>query len=360
MKHMFILIAGWLLLFARIYSQAPDYTKIKIDHSVKCSAVKDQQYSSTCWSFAVVSFLESEIYRKQGIWYDLSEMYFARYSYINKVSAYLKSKGAIYFTPGRQFHDVMEVIKNKGVVLEDYYHGDPRGTGYYDHSILDTLVSRYTKSLLKLGKTGATNQDWKVYNNIFNTYLGEDINSFNYGGTSYIPQTFNTKVLGINPDDYIEITSYTHHPFYESFVLEDKYNWMGKNYYNVPLDDFMEITNNALLNGYSVCWDGDVTEKTFDYKQWSAYLDEGIKADQATRQQMYVDTISKIDHMMHIVGFGKDDKNETWYYVKNSWGKDGPNLGYICMSNNYFRLKTVAIIVHKDAIPLNIRTKMKL
>lgn len=350
----------FLISTLNAFLQAPDYSKIKITSFVKCAPVEDQQYSSTCWSFASASFIESEIYRKQGVFYDLSEMYFSRYSYINKISAYLKADGNIYFTPGGQFHDVLEVIKTRGAVPEQSYNGDPFSTHYYNYSMLDTLVWQYTRSLLQLHRKKPTAHDWKVYNNLFDTYMGKVASNFKYNGKTYSPKSFVSNALELNPDDYIEITSYTHRPFYESFILEDKFNWMKKEYYNVPLEDFVEITNNAIQTGYSVCWDGDVTEPTFDEVQWSAYLAEDVKADQATRQQMYVDTTSKIDHLMHVVGFGKDDKNNTWYYIKNSWGKYGPNFGYFCMSLNYFKLKTIAIIVHKDAIPLSIKTKMKL
>lgn len=360
MKYRFYILIFFLISTSSGYLQAPDYSKINITNYVKCAPVEDQQYSSTCWSFASTSFIESEIYRSKGVFYDLSEMYFSRYSYVNKINAYLKANGHIFFTPGGQFHDVLEVIKKNGAVAEEAYNGDPFSTHYYDYSMLDTLVWQYTSSLIKLHRTVPTAQDWKVYNNLFDAYMGKVPDHFSYQGRTFTPKSYIMDALGFNPDDYIEITSYTHHPFFESFVLEDKFNWMKKEYYNVTLDDFVEITNNAILNGYSVCWDGDVTEPTFNQEQWSAYLAEDIITDQVTRQQMYMDTTTKIDHMMHLVGFGKDDKNETWYYIKNSWGKYGPNLGYFCMSLNYFKLKTVAIIVHKDAIPLAIKTKMKL
>lgn len=349
-----------LLAASFVYSQPPDYSKIHINHFVKCSPVEDQQYSSTCWSFASASFIESEIYRQQNIFYDISEMFFARYSYFNKVNTYLKSGGTIFFTPGGQFHDVIEVIRKWGICPEFAYPGYTPGSYYHDHQKLDTLVWKYTLALLKEGKKAMTSNDIKVYNNLFNTYLGKEVASFNYNGNDITPVQYGKTVLGFNPDDYVEITSYTHHPFYEGFILNDKFNWMGKKYINVPLEDYMQIVHYALDNGYSVCWDGDVTEATFDQENWWAYLEPGTACDQKARQQSFENGSTTIDHMMHLVGYGKDDKDATWYYIKNSWGKSGPNLGYFCMSEPYFKLKTVAIIVHKDAIPGYIKSKCKL
>lgn len=343
-----------------IYAQPPDYSKININHFVKCSPIEDQQYSSTCWSFASTSFIESEIYRQQNFFYDLSEMYFARYSYFNKVSAYLKSDGRIFFTPGGQFHDVLEVIRKWGICPEFAYPGYTPGTYYHDHHIMDTLVWKYTLALLKEGKKSIGANDVKLYNNIFDTYLGKEITGFNYNGKEITPVEYGKNVLRFNPDDYIEITSYTHHPFYEEFVLNDKFNWLEKKYLNVPLDDFMQIAYYAIDNGYSVCWDGDVTEETFDQENWWAYLPEGSPSNQQARQTSFEDGTTTIDHMMHLVGYGKDDKGATWFSIKNSWGKSGPNLGYFIMSEPYFKIKTVAIIVHKNAVPSYIMSKCKL
>lgn len=358
MKPLFRII--YLLIPITGICQPPDYSKINIDHLVKCDEVEDQQYSSTCWSFASTSFIESEIYREQHIFYDLSEMFFARYSYFNKVNAYLKSGGKIYFTPGGQFHDVLQVIRTKGMIPESAYPGFTPGTSYHNHEILDTLIWKYTQGIFKEGKKSITSNDNKVYNNLFNTYLGPEVLRFNYNGNQITPVEYCKEVLKFNPDDYLEITSYSSHPYYESFVLGDKYNWMQKTYMNVPLADFMQIVEHAINTGYSVCWDGDVTESTFDQDNWWAYLEPGMACDQVARQQTFENGSTTIDHMMHLVGYGSDDKNNRWYYVKNSWGQSGPNLGYICMSEPYFKLKTVAIIVHKDAIPTTIYNKFKL
>lgn len=343
-------------------AQIPDVfiKSFKITDSVKCTSVKDQYLSSTCWSFASNSFIESEVLKKKGIKTDLSEMYVARYSYINKIQQYLSQKGKIFFTPGGQFHDVLKVIKQYGIVPENVYDGKVKGALQHNHAELDTIIKYFTEDLLNKNITSLNDVQLIQVNKILDKYLGKVPATFLYNGKKYTPLIFTKDLLGFKPEDYIEITSYTHHPFYQKFILEDKYNWSKDEYYNIPLSDFEAITQAALTANYSVCWDGDVTEEGFNFEKGSAALFSPFDNFIETRQSTYFDKTSTIDHMMHIVAIAKDKNNRTWYNIKNSWGIQNPFGGYLFMSNDYFKIKTIAIIVNKNAIPKEIRTKMKI
>jgi bleomycin hydrolase len=185
--------------------------------------------------------------------------------------------------------------------------------------------------------------------------------SFTYNNKNYTPQSFLKEAMGINLNDYVEITSYSNHPFFTKYILEDKYNWTGDEYYNVPIKDFSAITDNALKNGYTISWDGDAEEATFEYGKGLAYLPFTGKDFQKERQRTVEDSSTQITHMMHIVGSVKDKTGAKWYCVKNSWGDYSNELeGYMFMSDAYFKIKTGAIIVNKKAIPADICKKMRL
>ncbi|MBK8609650.1 MAG: hypothetical protein IPL84_06825 [Chitinophagaceae bacterium] len=359
MKSVVVLIT--FISYASYAQQTPQSLGIRLVNSISCSPVQDQYLSSTCWSFASNSFLESEFFLKTGERVNLSEMYIARYSYINKIIQYLAREGGTFFTPGGQFHDLLKVAKQYGMVPESVYTGKPNGELNHNQAMLDTLMFHFAQSLLKQGKTKPSDKDLAYINKILDQHLGKVPLTFLYQNKTYTALDFTKKIWQFNTDDYIEITSYTHHPFYKSFVLEDKYNWTKDKYYNVPLTDFMAITDSALASGYTVCWDGDVTETGFLYENGIAGLDHQITDFTRERQLTYQDKSSTIDHMMQITGIAKDKNNRTWYYVKNSWGSSSNKLGgYLFMSEDYFKIKTIAIIVNKKAIPYPVREKMKL
>jgi bleomycin hydrolase len=325
-----------------------------------CTAVKDQYMSSTCWSFASNSFIESELLRLGKKEVDLSEMYTARWVYIQKIQTHLQLKGQNYFTPGGQFHDVQWVLKNYGMMPESVYNGKPGGESNHDHSALDTAMNRFVSQMVADGKSEPAKADWEYINNLLDSHLGKLPAKFNYENKTVTPQRFLKEELAINPDDYLEITSYSHHPWYVPFVLENKYNWNSGRYMNVPLADFIRITEAALDNGYTVLWNGDVKETGFHF--WDALALLPVKPYDlaAERQRTFADSSSYLDHMMHIVGKTTDDKKQRWYYVKNSWGKNNSEGGYLYMSKDYFAIKTAAIVVHKNAIPEDIRKKLGL
>lgn len=327
----------------------------------KCTPVKDQFMSGTCWSFASLSFLESEIIRLKNKRVDLSEMFIARYSYIRKIETHLQQKGSNYFTPGGQFHDVIWVLKNYGAIPESAYSGKTKGKKAHNHALLDTTIDRYVKQLIKQNITTLSNEHREYIDSVLDEHLGYVPADFDVDGVSYSPKTYLTSYLKINIDNYIEITSYNHHPFYTSFILEDKYNWTSDKYYNLPINDVLSITNTVLKKGNTVGWVGDVDEPTFIYERGLAFLPNQINNYQKERQITFEDSTTDIDHLMHIVAITKDKNGKDWYYVKNSWGNYSNNLnGFLFMSKDYFAIKTSAIIVNKNDLPLAIRKKLKL
>lgn len=313
-----------------------------------------------------MSLIESELLKKGIDPTDLSEMFIARYSMVRKVQRHLKLKGGNFFTPGGQFHDAVWVMKNYGLVPEEVYSGKGRGESNHNHAGMDTLLLHMVKGFLERNITELDEKQMAEINKTLDYYYGPVPKEFYYEGKTYTPKTYLKEYLGINPDDYVEITSYTHHPFYTKFVLEDKYNWTGDEYWNVSLDDFMRITDSALAKGYTVGWDGDAQDTYFDYyeglayiPEYPGYMSETINIEQEVRQKAFNDKTTELDHMMHIVGRTKD-KNVVWYYVKNSWGNSNTLGGFMWMREDYFKMRTLAIIVNKAAIPAEIRKKMGL
>ncbi len=328
--------------------------------AANCTSVKDQSLSSTCWSFSSVSLLESELMRTGKDKEDLSEMFIARYSLTRKIWRHLKLKGGNFFTPGGQFHDAAWVISNFGMVPEEAYPGKGRGEFYHNHAELDTLLSLAVKEWVRKGITELDARQTAWVDSLLDHYLGKVPDEFVYKGRVYTPHSFAGQYLEFQPGDYVEITSYTHHPFYTSFVLEDKYNWTGDNYYNVTMEDFSAITDNALSKGFTVGWDGDATDAGFNFAGGLASLPVTVTDFQSARQKAFEDRSTELDHMMHIVSSAKDRLGNKWYYVKNSWGVSNPLGGFLFMREDYFKIRTVAIIVNKNAIPPTIRGKLGL
>lgn len=319
-----------------------------------CTSIKDQYNSSTCWSFAGNSFIESELMKQKIANVDLSEMFIARYSYLRKIRMHLALKGKNYFTPGGQFHDIQWVIANYGMVPESVYNGRPNGELLHNHAELDTVIRHFIEKALAEKKEKLTPADETYITGQLDKYLGKVPASFVYKGKKYTPVSFAKNYLHVNPAAYIEITSYTHHPFYTSFVLEDQYNWTSDKYLNVPVADFSRIIDHALQQGYTVGWDGDTQEPGFEYNNGVAYLPEVVNDLQKERQETFENKTTAIDHMMHIVGVAKDKDGRKWYLVKNSWGNSNIINGYVYMQEQYLLVKTGAVIVNKAALPKDI------
>ena len=358
MKKPILVLFGLFIFLQLTYGQEKK-EKFKEIIEISASPVKDQQKTGTCWSFATSSFLESEILRKGKGEYDLSEMFFIRQAYLQKAKKYLLYHGHANFEQGGQAHDVMNVVREYGIVPESEYTGNPVANEVQDHVKLEEELKKF------IGKTNngfdqkkATEWEEK-YNQLLDTYLGKLPSEFGIKGQIYSPKNF-TDFLAIDPDEYLEFTSFTHHPFYESVDLEIPDNWSHDRYINVPYKELVEIIDSALYHGYTVCWDGDTSEKMFDYRAGKATLNEYITDYQAARQIAFINRETTDDHLMHIVGISEDENGDRFYRAKNSWGTEKNEYdGYMYLSLPYVKMKTIAILVHKDAVPQSIMNKIR-
>jgi aminopeptidase C len=359
---------------------------------IKATPVKNQAATGTCWCFATTSFFESELIRTGKGEFDLSEMYIVRNNYIDKLKDNFIQQGKGNLGQGSVGHDwVVEFTKN-GIVPEEVYSGLNYGTPNHNHSELNALINAV--SVIPVKRNKESDQYNTVVDDILDTYLGKVPASFTYKGVGYTPKSF-TASLGINPDDYVEITSLTLFPFYTKGLVPIPDNWRKQNYYNVPLDELIEIMNYALSNGFTVAWDGDVSEKGFSHSKGvaiipefdstkysgpdkvkllkmpkadrvaEAYKFEGpfpeVTVTQESREAGFDSKATTDDHLMHLTGIVKDQRGTRYFITKNSWGTDrNPFGGYLNMSETYVRAKTIAIMVHKNAIPQAIKTKLAL
>lgn len=364
---------GFLSSAQQPENQPFEFTPVKI---IKTTPVKNQARTGTCWDFATTSFVETELIRMGKPVYDLSEMFIVRYAYADKADLYIKYHGMANFGPGGQAHDVMDQIRKHGIMPENNYPGIEYGSKYHNHSELQTVLKNFLDGVLKARQMTPV---WKnAFSAIEETYLGKVPKSFEVDGKKMTPLEFSDH-LNFNPDDYVELTSYSHHPFYKQFILEVPDNWAQKQYFNVPLNDFIETINNALLNGYSVAWDGDVSDKGFSsvkglaivpVKEWSEMSEEERNAafkepveekhiTQADRQSSFERFQTTDDHLMHITGLVKDKNGKYFYLTKNSHGtKRGDYGGFIYMSEPYVRINTMAIMIHKNALPEKLAGKL--
>ncbi len=372
----YILILSAVFI-ASIYPQKKEKKEEKKDrhtftmvYEIGATSVKNQAKTGTCWDFATQSFLESEIMRLHNKKYDLSEMFNVRYTYPLKAERYVRYHGKYQFGEGGQAHDVLKIFDTYGAVPYSVYPGLEPGDSLYDNTEMDAVLKSVLKTIVERKKI--TQHYKQIVNAICDIYLGKVPEKFEYDGKEYTPKSF-AKSLGINTKDYVEITSYTHHPFYSKFVLEVPDNWEEGEYYNVPLNDLIKIMDNALANGYSIAWDGAVGKDNFYRKKGYAVvpIDESDTSStgpekekdvtQEMRQKAYDDYTTTDDHLMHIVGLAQDQAGTKFYYTKNSWGiKDKRYNGYWYMSEPFVKLRTIAILVHKDAIPKEIRGKLGL
>jgi bleomycin hydrolase len=331
-----------------------------IEKEIKHLPVINQGSTGTCWSFATTSFLESEIIRKGFEETDLSEMYFVNYAYINKVEKYLLYHGNNNFSQGGQAHDVLDVLQEKGMVTFDDFPGIMVDDKYRHRDLVNELQTAVENINDKKEEFDAS--DMSSVKPILEKHLGELPKKVKSEKGKFKPKEFAER-FELNADDYIEITSFNHHPFYQPFVLEVPDNWSHGLYYNVPVDELVEIIYHSINTGYTVCWDGDTSEKTFVNKVGKADLpkEQIGKVNQELRQQTFLNRTTTDDHLMHIVGLSKDSDGRNCFFTKNSWGQQTNSYGgYIHLTEDYVRLKTIAIMVHKEAIPADIRTKLNL
>lgn len=348
--------------------------------NIENTSVKNQGSSGTCWSYSANSFLESEMIRMGKKPVELSQIFSARNAYVEKGRNYVRMHGSVALGDGGAFHDVMNMYKKYGAVPQSVYTGLNYGTDKNKFSEMGALTEAFLKAVVT-NPNGQLTPNWeKAYAAIIDSYLGQTPKSFDYNGKKYTPETFAKEVVGINADDYVEISSLQEYPYYTKFVLMVPDNWSFDQVYNVKMNELTETIDNALKNGYTVAWAGDVSEKSFSWKNGVAFVPEK-KVDEMTpeekadmfngpkkeavvteemRQKAFDNYTTTDDHGMHIVGISKDQNGKEYYIVKNSWGTTNDYKGYLYMSKDFAKYKATAIMLHKKAVPAAIASKLKI
>ena len=359
----------------------------------KATPVKDQAVSGTCWCFATTSFIESELLRQGKGEYDLSEMFIVRQKYLNQMADNLLRHGKGNVTQGSITASWITAFNQVGIVPEEAYTGINYDSPVHNHSELAGYVEAISAEAVKQKKNSKQYQE--LANSLFDIYFGKVPETFTYKGKEYTPKSF-AESLGIDTDDYIPLTSFTHKPYYKPFEVEIPDNWEHSQMYNLPLDELINVMDGALKSGYTLCWDGDVSEKGFAYlngvainpdvKSDDLYKDSDrahwgqlndterlaevfrfehpypeVKVTPEIRQQGYEAGKTTDDHLMHITGIATDQNGTKYYITKNSWAADSNAFGgYLNMSESYVRAKTLYILVHKDALPKELKAKLGL
>lgn len=354
-----------------VFAQKSEYQFSKMIDLTPTSVI-NQGKTGTCWSFSTVSFLESEVKRLTGKDVDLSEMYAVRKTYPIKAYNYVYRQGKAQFSEGGLSHDVLNAVANFGVVPQENYLGiSDNKTAGFDHSELIKTLTGQLEKIVSDPKANLKSGWLDEFNATLDQNMGEAPEKFTYEGKEYTPKSF-AKELKINPNDYVTLTSFIHHPFYSQFILEIPDNFSNGSYYNLPLDEYMEVLNDALVGGFTVALDTDVSEKTFSGQAgmaiWPAegeeknYFKTLLPEKRVTpeeRQRAFEEYSTNDDHLMHITGMVKDQIGNKYYDVKNSWGTNGlGNGGHVYMSVPYLRMKSIAYTVHKDALSMELKHKL--
>jgi bleomycin hydrolase len=364
------------ILFISLSTKAQDAYNFTTVTDLETTPVISQGRTGTCWSFSTSSFLESEIIRLTGKQIDISEMYTVRNTYPLKAENYVMRQGKAQFSEGGLAHDVINSVREYGLVPQEAFSGLFGNTEVHNHAemvaVLDAMVTTYVDNPGK-----KLSKNWrKAIDAVLDVYLGDNVNTFTFEGKQYTPQSF-LAMTKINPDEYITITSFSHAPYYKPFILNIPDNWSNGSMYNVPLEDMMQVVDNALQKGFTVDLDCDVSERTFSSKDGVAVIpmdpENNIKALQAIypemkitqeyRQDEFENFTTTDDHLMHITGVLHDQNGTKYYKVKNSWGtneKRNANGGYVYFSESYMRLKSISVMVHKDALPKDTAKKLNL
>ncbi len=368
-----IITSAILLTSFTGFSQEYNFTTVK---DVACSNVKSQGRTGTCWSYSTSSFLESEIKRIKNKDIDLSEMYTVRNTYPKKAWNYVMRQGKAQFSEGGLAHDVLNSAADYGLVPESAFTGLAVNQKTHNHAEMIAVIKSMLDAYIKNPAKKLSPRWKKSVNAILDIYLGKNVADFTFEGKKYTPKQF-AKTMGIDADNYITLTSYTHQPLYKPFVLNIPDNFSNGSMYNVSLDEFENTMIHALNKGYSIALDVDVSEKTFSSRNGIAVIPaDGVKTKDALkeiqkektitpayRQQEFENFDTTDDHLMHITGMVVDQNGTVYFKVKNSWGSKGNRVkygGYVYMSSAYIRLKAISILVHKDALDKKLSKKLEL
>lgn len=385
----FIVVVALFLASVAVSAQGAYTFKVFKENPI--TPVKNQYSTGTCWSFAGVGMMESDLLRAGKGEFDLSEMYIVRKNYEDKAIKYARLHGHLNFAAGGSFADVIETMDEYGIMPEDAYVGLEYGALTHDHGELDKVLKGYMDGII--GARSVTPVWFDGFSAILDTYLGEVPETFIYDGNEYTPHTFR-EYLGLNQRDYISFTSFTHHPFYSDFPIEVPDNWRWATSYNLPMDELMEVMEHAIMEGYTIAWASDVSEPGFsrsgiaiipdenapenagtDQEKWLGQsvrerdaelrmrVGREVLAEKSITQEMrqvaYDRYETTDDHGMQIYGIAHDQQGNTFYMVKNSWGETGPYNGLWYASDAFVRYKTMSVVVHKDAVPAHILKKLE-
>ena len=397
MKKVILTLALAAFAAASLGAQAPkvkpadyQFTTVK---EIPITSMKNQNRSGTCWCFSALSFLESEVIKAKNLkaeaYPDFSEMFIVRHSYHDRAVKYVRLNGYLNMAQGSGFGDVLEVIRDYGLMPQSAYSGMNYGYELPVQGELDAVLRGYVEAVAKNPNRKLTPVWTKGFDGILDAYLGELPENFVENGVTYTAASYRD-AMGINPDDYVNISSYTHHPFYSQFAIEVEDNWRWGLCYNLPLNEFMAVIDNAVENGYTVLWGGDVSEPGFtrdglailldteakpttgsDQERWvgkaedkpaaaaeKKELPKELDVTQEIRQRMFDEKTSTDDHGMHLYGTAKDQNGTKYYLIKNSWGVTGAYDGTWYMSENFVKGKTLNFVVNKKALPKDIAKKL--
>ena len=400
LRYAALIMIGAMILSSGLQGQkkkkeeVPEGYSFTNEINLPATPVKDQHRTGTCWSFAATSFIESELLRTGKGEHDLSEMLFVRKAYEMKGEKFVRMHGETNFSQGGLAMDVTHIWKKNGMLPNEAYAGLTIGDSLPVHGEMESVLRGYVDQVIK-NRNRKLSPVWKQgFNATLDAYLGEVPEEFEYHGASYTPLSFAAE-LGLDPEAYVSMGSFTHHPFYEKFLIEIPDNWLWSSIDNVPLDEMMGVLDHALENGYTVCWDADVGEKSYDWKRgialmpsteiedlsglerarWDELSDAEKQAlfydfstpkkersiNQENRQEMFDNYLTTDDHLMHITGTARDQDGNKYYLVKNSWGT-GNHIykGYHYVSESYMRAKTIFFMVHKEAVPASTANKLGL
>ncbi len=346
---------------AETTSTVPGY-QFEVVKQIECTPVKSQDRTGSCWCFATTSFLESELIRRGKGTHNLAEMFIVKNVYRDKAQNFVLRQGKANFDEGALAHDFVNAVEKYGIVPDEVFTGIVSGDKH-DHGEMVSLLKAIAEAAAKQSHPSAR---WpQAFSQVLDVYLGTSPAEFSYQGETLTAEGL-AKKIDFHSSDYVNLTSYSHHPFHRPFVLEIPDNFSSGSFLNLPIDELIATMDHALENGFTVAWDGDVSEPTFSSSKGLAILPADPKrenpldspgpemaVDQAMRQATLESFNTTDDHLMHVVGIAKDQNGTKYYMIKNSWGEVGPLKGLLYMSEAYARLKTVSLLVHKESLPPN-------